>query len=309
MSFFTLFKQEKSNNLPDIIFYFYQNKDKNIFRNYKKRFIMKKALLLILVVFAAIGLQAQCTPDPIYQDSAIGVYPAPFKEDRPSSGIPDTACVNEYFDFTITFKVPPNIMFSGFPVDINSIVLATTGGVNNLPEGLSYACNPPTCIFVPEDTLSCVNIFGTPSNPDDVGVHDLTIDATVNTSITSLPIVLPDNSGVVEGADGNYYLHVRAEGDCMTTSTENLFSDVAGLKNIPNPFGYETLIEVTVRTAGVYDFEVFDIIGNRVSNQKINLHTGVNNIPFVAENMTNGIYTYTLSNGNGRIAAKMVVQR
>jgi len=271
---------------------------------------MKKILLLFMSFFMISVLSAQsCVPDSLYRDSAIGVYPPPFREDRPDGGITIPACINEPYEFTLTVKVPESITFGGFQVMIDSIVVETTGAVANLPEGMSYACNPPTCVLVPADTLSCIILFGTPTNAADVEIKDVTIDATVYTPVIAQMITLPDNSGTIPGADGNYFLEVREEGACEELSARDYLTERIQLRNSPNPFAYETIIEVTSLVTEILNFEVFDQIGKRVHTESVSILPGSNNIPFDAAHLNNGLYTYSLTNGTARVAGKMVVQR
>jgi len=270
--------------------------------------MMKKIVLFFLASFIVTFLGAQsCVPDSLYRDSAVGVYPLPFKEDRPDGGINIPACINEPYEFVITVKVPPDATVSGFQVEIDSVTVPTTGAVLNLPDGMSYACNPPTCVLVPEDTLSCIVLFGTPDNPADVGIKDIMVNATVHTNVISQSIVLPDNTGAFPGADGNYFLEVREEGACAVTNTRDYLKEQISLVNTPNPFGYETVIEVTSLAREELTFEVFDLVGQRIHVEKVNILAGTNRIPFDGSQLQNGVYNYSFSNGQSRVSNKMIV--
>ena len=270
---------------------------------------MKKAILFLFASFVVTFLGAQsCQPDLMFQDSAAGVFPLPFSEEQPDGGIPFPACINEPFEFVITVKVPPDVFFAGFLINIDSITIETTGAVANLPDGMSYACNPPTCVLVPEDTLSCIVIFGTPNNPADIGTSDILINATGFTDFpTPLPITLPDNTGQFPGAAGNYFLEVREEGECTTTNTRDYLNEQISLGNNPNPFSYETMIEVTSLSREALNFEVFDLLGKRVYLEKVTILPGTNQIPFDGSQLQNGIYNYSFSNGESRVSSKMIV--
>ncbi len=274
---------------------------------------MKKAILFFFASFIVTLVTAQsCLPDLLFQDSAAGVFPVPFTMDRPDGGIQIPACINEPYEFVITIKVPPSVTFAGLQVDIDSVNVTTTGAVQNLPEGMSYACNPPTCVLIPDDTLSCIILFGTPTNSADIGIKDITINATVfpASPFPSLPIVLPDNTGAFPGAEGNYFLEVMEEGACeMTTNTRDYLNQQISLTNTPNPFGYETTIEVTSLSREELTFEVFDLVGKRIHTEKVTILAGTNRIPFDGSQLQNGIYTYSFSNGDSRVSNKMVVLR
>ena len=271
---------------------------------------MKKAILFLFASFMATFLCAQtCQPDSINIGTEPGVFPLPFSASVPDGGIPNPACINEPFEFVVTINVPPSIAPGGFQINVDSITIALTGAVENLPEGLDYACNPPSCVLVPEDTLSCIVIFGTPTNPADIGTSSIIINGDGFTDFLPIatPITIPDNSGIFPGAAGDYFLEVREEGDCMTTNTRDYLNEQLNLGNNPNPFSYETMIEVTSLSRENLDFEVFDLLGQRIYLEKVAILPGTNQIPFDGSQLQNGIYNYSFSNGESRVSSKMIV--
>jgi len=271
---------------------------------------MKKAILFFFASFLVTFLSAQtCQPDTAFIDAEPGVFPLPFSDNEPDGGIPFPACINEPFEFVITIKVPEQVPLGGFQVNVDSVLIDTIGAVQNLPDGMDYACNPPNCIFIPGgDTLSCLLVFGTPNNPADIGTSDIIVNAIAfNDFIPALPITLPDNTGIFPGAEGNYFLELREEGDCMTTNTRDYLNEQLSLENSPNPFGYETVIEVNSLSREDLDFEVFDLLGQRIYLEKVLIQPGTNQIPFDGSQLQNGIYNYSFSNGESRVSNKMVV--
>ena len=249
-----------------------------------------------------------CEPNQMYADSAVGVYPPPFSENRPDGGIPNEACINQPYEFTLTFKVPESI--SIFTLD--SIVVAPSGAVSGLPEGLSYSCNPPNCVFTPTEELGCVLVFGTPTNPADVGETNLTVATTSYVNIVDpLQIVFPDNTGTVPNADGEYILVVNEEGSaaCNTTSTDDLLQTNIQVLNAPNPFSYFTNIQVDSRVSGEFQLSVFDLTGKQLRQQDIFLTEGENQIEFDGSDLANGMYLYSISQGEGQVINKMIIQR
>lgn len=272
--------------------------------------IMKQILLLSFFTLIAFSMNAQtCVLDQTYVDSAVGVYPPPFSVDRPDGGIPNSACINDPYEFVLTFKVPPTISV----LVLDSIVVQPTGAVTGLPDGLSYSCNPPNCIFKPNenDGLGCVLVFGTPNNPADVGDHQLMVATQVFTNLTTLDIVFPDNTGTVPNADGEYVLTVNAENspECTMTSTDELLLSNIQLRNTPNPFAFTTTIEVDSRISGEFELNVFDLTGRNLHNRTIRLEEGDNQIPFDGSNLTNGMYLYSITQGDAKVVSKMIIQR
>jgi hypothetical protein len=93
-------------------------------------------------------------------------------------GIPESACINEYYETVFTFKVGDTIVFNGFEVPLVKISLTPTGAVAGLPPGLTYACNPPSCVFL-ANTSGCAVVYGTVQAGTPPGEYLLLINATV----------------------------------------------------------------------------------------------------------------------------------
>ncbi len=273
---------------------------------------MKQILTLALIVFASMTINAQCTPNEMYADSTGFVFPPPFSEERPDGGIPDTACINQPYEFVLTLKIPETLVFNGIQTNLEFLEVATTGAVSNLPVGMSYACNPPTCKFTPADEMACIVVSGTATDAADIGIHELSIAAQVKVDILAIPVsaTFPDNTGLIEGADGTYALHVKAEGECqVATSTSNLKQQDVLVRNAPNPFSSRTTIEVQSKVSDDFELSVYDLLGNRLHFENIRIHEGENRFDFDGSQLDNGMYLYTLSKGNSTFTSKMIIQK
>ncbi len=266
---------------------------------------MKQALLFCVFSILSLPLFSQCTPNELYRDSAIGVYPPPLSMDNPDGGITESACINSAYEFVLTFKVPDNL--SGIQLD--SIVIEPTGAVGNLPIGMSYDCNPGNCVFTPEDTLACLVILGTATDANMPGDYDLTIATKIYTSLGAQDITFP--TPIIPGADGSYTLTLHEEGNanCFILGTNDYISENIRVTNSPNPFSTQTNIEVFSNVNERLDFRVFDILGNVVHQDNVEIFEGQNNFEFDGTHLSNGIYTFTLSNKLGAITRKIVVSR
>ena len=127
-----------------------------------------KKLLLLLFTFTAYNLSiSQCTPDPLYADSSWGIWP-----DEQTNFM--SGDIGVAYQQIINFKVPIDAgdidsAFAGVPVD--SVVL---NNVSNLPPGISYACNVPSCTWY-GDSAGCANIDGMPTTN---GSFQITLDIT-----------------------------------------------------------------------------------------------------------------------------------
>jgi hypothetical protein len=272
---------------------------------------MVRKLLVSLVGLLAIVLTVRaqtCTPIQNFPDSAIAIPPS-WSPVRLSGGIQDTACIGSYFEFTLSIKTPGAI--PGLPgFAISSITMPVTNGVANLPAGMSYVCNPPNCAF-PRDSVSCIKVFGTPTNPADVGQKDLTLSLTLNLfPAGQLPNIPYPNQTLDPG--GHYYLFVKPQGSSgcfMATATEEPLTTTGVVRSMPNPSQGYTQIIFDSPTAGPYDFIVTDLAGKPVYLERRQIFAGENTIPFDGINLASGMYLITFSNGQQSITEKLIIQK
>lgn len=258
---------------------------------------MKKGLLLFVAVSIATLSYAQpCMRDSnILQTTAL-LSPAPYTPDSPFYNL-KTACINELYNQSVTVHIPMD--FSGFPLD--SVNIPVTGGISNLPVGISYVCDPPNCRFLP-NTLGCIQLTGTPTAantaPDTV---DLGITALVATPLFTLPVTFPGT--VAPGS--HYYLILNPNGQCASAATEP-GSPFSLVRARPNPFSDRTIIEVQSTETGRFEFEVFDLLGHRLHTEAVQLFEGANQIPFDSATLPTGTYLYTIGNLTGKSVRRMV---
>jgi len=241
-----------------------------------------------------------CEPDPIYADSMGGPYPMPYDSTTMMGGIPDTACMGVYFEFSITIVIPSTFNFGGFPIPVDGFAIES---ISALPDGISYICNPADCNFTPDDSLACVLLYGTAT---ETGTFDLIINGEVSAAGNNIPVPFP---GPI--AEGNYFLTVKDanQGECIEVGTENLLANHLEIKNSPNPFAYETNIEINATESSQVTFHVYDLVGKMLHNETVQLLEGKNVIPFDGSELSNGIYIYNFSNESGRISEKMIINR
>ncbi len=265
---------------------------------------MKKLLLCLsfLVVVLTLSHAQECVPAENLPDTLIGPYPKPYdSEISPTGGITDTACVNEDFEFVVTLVIPATFSILGNDLPIQNISVNPDTAVRNLPKGLDYVCEPPTCVF-PANSKGCIKLFGTVN--DTTGVYDVSISGFVSTGFFNLPLTFPDATLF----RGNYYLHVKTEGQCLT-STEELANLEVSAVNRPNPFNGFTQIVVNSKVSGNFDFVVSDLVGKQVHRERVSIWEGENNIRYDGSHLASGAYIYTLSDGVHRFSSKMIVSK
>lgn len=260
---------------------------------------MKKVtLLLCLFAWAWTAGAQDCVVDSSVIQTGALLSPAPYSDQAPDYNLAE-ACIGEPYNQSITVNVPTT--FSGFPID--SVGIATTGAIGNYPTGMTYLCEPPTCTFYP-GSLGCILLYGTPAASVTPGTFDLTITATVFTQLIDLPVSFPGQTA----PGSHYYLIVNETGECASAASDPN-SPVASLKNTPNPFAAQTWIEVESRADGLFQFEVFDLLGQRVYAENVRLVQGANRFTFDAGDLAAGSYFYAIGNREGRTTKMLVVSR
>ncbi len=274
-----------------------------------------KKLLLLLLTFSSLTLTLraqqidQCTVDAVYQDTLPGVYPLPYEPDlNPTGGITDTACLNEDFQFVFTLVVNDTITISGASIPIDSITLDTEGAISNLPQGMDYACNPPSCSFV-KNSQGCVVIYGKATNPADVGNHELEISGFLFSPFTpqGAPLQFPNP----DLAAGTYTLTVMEQGSpscSIWVDVNEPISQIESFRNLPNPFSGNTTFEIITKQAGEFTLTINDPMGRQISTRSLSLIQGLNHYTFDATGIAPGIYLYTLSDGQTHVSGRMVIQ-
>lgn len=274
---------------------------------------MKQLLPFTFLFFFAFSSQAQmCNPDLTIPDS-IFVSPSPYDSTDMTGGIADTACTDIYYETVFTFRVPDMVEVSGFPVRIDSIVLPPNepNSVQGLPVGMQFNCNPPNCVFSPtKDSIGCALVYGTATDVNTPGDYPLTINAKLYSSLGSA-LDLPFPNSLIPGADGQYILNLQGPGfaNCTTISTDEAFQADFSLRANPNPFAYYTNIEIESRVNGALQLAVFNVLGDIVHQQNIQLFEGTNNIEFDGSLLATGLYVYALTDGKNVITRKFMIQR
>ncbi len=241
--------------------------------------MIKKLLLATAFILSGISLvNAQCTPN--VSCSAL-ICP------DTTTNLPH-GMAGAYYSTTITVKVPTDTTLSGLgTVTIDTIkCLSVTG----LPTG--FTATPNVVAGWAGGTMGCLEIAGTTTNAG-AGRRDLVINISIKTSILTIPSYsLTGYRIIVDSSNG------------ISTMNQTKFSLS---QNSPNPFASKTNIEFTSSVPDVFNFTVYDVIGNVVYSRSINANTGLNNFDFFSGNLTSGMYFYKLSNNVDSYTRRMIV--
>ena len=254
---------------------------------------MKKLLLLFSLLFAFTFTQAQeCEPDLSFQDSTAGVYPIPN----------EIVCNNQSFELVLTVVVTETIELFGSTFDLDSIRVVNISG---LPNGISFACNPSSCLFV-SNSIGCAIASGTPN--DALGEYPLSIDVEVFINGGSVPI----EAGFPLPTDTNVYaLTLVEENDpnCLQNPTNDWLRSQVSFEAMPNPTNGLTTIELTSRLTGDMTFSISNMMGQQVFTNAIQVFEGENRFDVDATDFANGIYLMSITKENQTISKKLVVNK
>lgn len=251
---------------------------------------MKKLILSLFGLISGFAAIAQCTPNPVYADSTFGVWP-----DTTTNFAP--ADLGQPYLQQLDLIVPASAADLGpsFPaIPLDSVEFL---GITGLPAGLSYQCNsqtPAACTYLPEQ-LGCGVISGVPSES---GIFELSLDVRGYTNLFG-NVISEEHTFV------GYRILVVEGLAVMETSRPQL----AGVRNVPNPFASRTAFEFQLSKSGPVDLNVFNLLGEELWQQKITGKAGVNKITFESGDLQEGVYLYTIRSGEESFTGRMVINR
>jgi hypothetical protein len=106
-----------------------------------------------------------------------------------------------------------------------------------------------------------------------------------------------------------YKIRVRnnsAEG-CLPLGVAEIIAPVSAKGNFPNPFVKNTSIQFNSDAAKTVNLSVSNMVGKVVYTSKLQASKGENNVNFTADQLTPGVYFYTISDGKNSVTRRMVV--
>jgi hypothetical protein len=243
---------------------------------------MKRTLLLLsFITIFSFGAWAQCTPATV---GNAGIYP-----DSATNFLP--AYQGQAYTQLITVKVPADTVQGSITVPIDRIDLVSIVG---LPQGLSYTCLPSNCKF-PGGQTNCAVITGTTNDP--VGEYLLTV--------TVEPFIGIPGFSISNGLSTfSYYKIVVNPANSTQSLSPNTFSVS---QSTPNPSDNACDIYYTLTSRADVEIRLMNAIGKEVQRIKTNGNSGVNKYQLNTENLPQGIYFYSLFNGQTTVTKRLVV--
>jgi hypothetical protein len=249
---------------------------------------MKKVFTLILLI-VLIGNKiafSQCTPNPaitqpgIFPDSATGLTPA---------------VINQPYLQVMQMRVPVDTVVSIGPLPVTvPIVSIELMSFTGLPAGLSYSCNPASCVY-PGGSNGCVAITGTPT----VSGH-FPLIAVTKTIATVFGVATPQYDTL-----NYYYLDVTTASGLSEAGVPTLSMS----QNMPNPTEDFTTIIYNLPNAGEVEFYMHNMIGKEVYHRTYNGDQGENVMKLDVRDFTPGVYMYSISVNGESITKRMVISK
>ncbi|HMT29002.1 MAG TPA: T9SS type A sorting domain-containing protein [Bacteroidia bacterium] len=245
-----------------------------------------RLLLLVAVLFSLThqNLKAQCIPDITIVTP--GIYP------DSATGLP-SGTVNQAYSEVIQAKVLTDTTYLGLPAIITNITIV---GVTGLPPGLTYACNPASCVF-PGGSNGCFLLSDTPTV---AGAFPINVNLEINGTIFGIPA-----NPISQTLD--YYVININTGVGLSDDLSNVKFDL--LQNTPNPADTYTDVAFTSPLGGDFTLKIFNMIGKEVYKQTIRGMAGKNTTRIMLDDYAPGVYMLSLENGNTIVTRRMIVSR
>lgn len=272
---------------------------------------------LLQVIAVAIGVfwfgnvQAQCTVDPTV--STPGMSPV-------ADSIP---CIvqGQPFDFTLDFKNFNEVTAAGNTITIDSIIIDS---IANIPCGIGWVTNKPDNRYFNSEN-GCIRLAGVTNDP--VGQYRLRI--IIDTKPQGSPVYIPNQNSEVLGIRYDLRVVANSADPCpaldttasATLQTSSCYIDTlppVGIASLegeienfvarPNPFSHTTEISFSATSSKVYNFQVIDVLGQKVYEERIAAVSGRNYITFERRSLSPGVYFYSLNDEKAAITRKMIIE-
>ncbi len=244
---------------------------------------MKKLLFaaaaLLLLCFQG---KAQCVPDTNYTN------PGFYTLDGDSTL--DTATLNIAYTEVITLVTPTTweVPIIG-TVTVDSIFITDVAG---LPDNMSASCNIPSCKWAAGE-IGCIEILGTPNNPTNAGVNQLTVDMvakvgtfTYTESIDDFDLIMLDPTSVYEAMARRYAVEVQ-----------------------PNPSVGNPSLVFDSRRSQTVEVRLYNVLGSNVFTRRYHAMEGEQETILEVDHLPRGLYTYSFKANDQSFTGKLILGR
>ncbi len=274
---------------------------------------MKRIFLPIFILLGFSAAQAQvCVPGTVTAPQAGYIIPD-------SATNLNHACVGLPYEQIIYIKAQKDtsVTFNGLPASakVDSFVVAKN--VLNLPPGLTVQAVPgfkpasgdaskPNTNFerliIKGDSMACIKISGTVPAGTTPQLYSLSIS--VRAYLKVLTVVPIDTL-----ADVTYYAIDVKGAPCWPASVNNVTPSFTMEAPFPNPMSTSMYIPFSAQNSGEYQLRVFSFLGQEVYATRMKAVPGANYFRVDNQGWSNGMYLFTLSNGQAQQSGKFSVSR
>jgi len=294
--------------------------------------MIKKLLSIAFLTLTVHAAFAQCMPSSAYADSSFGVWPDT-TENLPCAFGDAVAGYNAVIDIKTLTDTAVSVSLGGTNLDVIAYIEAfRINSVDGLPTGFTYIPNQSVWTnggaspnFTP--VQGCVSIIANQgsiqsilaSNPNGIDIpFTVVVDAKVANTNNTLANLLINNAwlselnavpGITAISVPGYKIRVRnnAADGCLPLAVAEIIEPVSAKGNFPNPFNKSTTIQFNSDAAKTMNLSVSNMIGKVVYSSKIQVNKGENTVNFNADQLTSGIYFYTIGDGKNAVTRRMVI--
>ncbi len=222
-----------------------------------------------------------------------------------------------YYEHAIQFTMFNQFNFLG-QQSVDSIEFVS---IDNLPCGICWAVNQADKRYSANED-GCLKFSGTTNDPEGQYKCALALKAWINGQLS--PVTVPAN--LVDQTGIRLFTRVKAQGgsNCPNVDTSvaanNLtasvgcptaIKDVAGnvteLSVMPNPMNSTAEVRFSVAAAGNYTLSLTDMTGKLVMTRVLEVKTGDNVASIERNNLAEGIYFLSLSDGKNAITKRLTI--
>lgn len=228
----------------------------------------------LLTSFFTLGVKAQCTPDNSHTE--FGAYSSLGKNKLPNAWVDST------FDETVTIVVPAT--FQGF-----AIIKVTLKDAPRLYIGLSYSCNPSSCVYL-GGSNGCIKISGKPTDPKQANQKTVDLELNIVTDIVTFDTSLAIEFDLLDSAS-------------LRVNSPKAIED---FRLFPNPA--DKKLELLLPAANSsFEITVSDLNG-KIVKQFIGVNNESTSVEIITEQYKPGIYFIELKQDAAVIRKKLLIQ-
>jgi hypothetical protein len=269
---------------------------------------MKKILLSAIVAIFALQLNAQVCNQ--YAPTVAGAKSYILPDS--ATGI-QHACVGRPYDQVMNIKVFKDTLIGGlFTATVDSVIINLDIATIGLPAGFTIASVPamlpPNALHnynhltLKGDSIGCVRITGIA--PTTASTIPLTIPFKIKAKVGGFI----DTSVTLNNTNYELVIDPIGTGFCYPAGVADAFANLQEITALPNPTNQNLSIRIHALKKEKVCVDIHNMYGQLVSQKIGTLQNGDNQFVFDVSNYTNGVYTYTISNGTNKVTNKWVKQ-